>query len=501
MVRLLRALRSLTSAIRAFVCCVCLVIVALCAITTYHARDIAVGVAQRETLNLAESIDQQAADTLDTADAIVHDVVERVELGGSNLAARRRMQDIVAHTIGAMPRLHDLVIVDAGGRVVLDNTSLSERADLDYRNREAYKFHRAHASDVVYISVPAPTGSLDRWDIEVSRRIDGRGGRFAGIVLAQIELSYDQIYAGVDLGASGIVYLARDDGTIVVQRPAIDLSAPESIAGSAIFRSPLSGKLAGSILEPSPVDGVRRMYSFRRLDRYPLMVVVGLAESEFLASWAAYAWANLIAAAVVVALISGLGIVLTIQMERRNQAEKELARLALVDGLTSIANRRQLDEALGREWQTALRNRSPLALLMIDADHFKHYNDRYGHLCGDEVLRMIATTVAERVRACDLAARYGGEEFAVILPDADVQSALAVAERIRGAIAGAEQEHIGTAAGIVTVSVGVYSLCPAQGGDVTALIAGADRALYAAKDLGRNRSTTEPAEAMCVEHL
>jgi diguanylate cyclase (GGDEF)-like protein len=103
----------------------------------------------------------------------------------------------------------------------------------------------------------------------------------------------------------------------------------------------------------------------------------------------------------------------------------------------------------------------PLAAGVIDADHFKNYNDRYGHLRGDDVLRMIATAVAERVRPCDLAARYGGEEFAVVLPGTDVASAFAVAERIRVAIADFQHEHIGTAAGIVTVSAGVASVCPA----------------------------------------
>lgn len=449
--------------------------------------------AQRESLNLAESVAQAAADTMEASDGIVQEVVERVASDGTNGEAGRRLRQIVMRAVGATPRLHDVVVVNERGRSVLQSPSSSGQPDLDYRDREAYRYHRAHAGTQAFISVPAPSNSVDRWDVEVSRRVSGSNGRFAGIVVAQIALNFEQNYAGVDIGASGVMKLVRDDGTIVVQRPTIDLSTPLSIADSAMFHRPLADKIAGTVRETLALDGVRRMYAFRRLDRHPLVAVVGLAEDEYLANWVGYAWTNALTAIIVVTLIAILGVVITIMIDQRNRAEGELTRLAMLDGLTGIANRRQLDDVLAREWHSARGNGSSLALLMIDADHFKNYNDLYGHQAGDDILRTLGTAIVEHVRPGDLAARYGGEEFAVVLPITDLGGALVVAERIRTVIADLRLSHVGNDHGIVTVSIGVACLNEGVDGDPGELIADADRALYVAKRLGRNCCAPAPS--------
>ncbi|MDO8605899.1 MAG: diguanylate cyclase [Phaeospirillum sp.] len=164
-----------------------------------------------------------------------------------------------------------------------------------------------------------------------------------------------------------------------------------------------------------------------------------------------------------------------------------LHRLAAVDGLTGIANRRSFDAALEQEWRRACRAGTPLSLLMIDVDHFKRYNDHYGHQAGDDCLRAVAAALAEIARRPgEVVARYGGEEFAVILPACGLDPARSLAERLREEVAARHLPHAasGTAAE-VSVSIGVASL----GGDdaVQALIAQADAALYRAKHGGRNR--------------
>lgn len=122
-------------------------------------------------------------------------------------------------------------------------------------------------------------------------------------------------------------------------------------------------------------------------------------------------------------------------MTEQKQAQIALERLASHDGLTGIANRRRFDEKLGQEWLRARRDKTPLALLMLDVDHFKLFNDRYGHQAGDDCLRRIAECLASMVaRPGDLVARYGGEEFAVVLPSIDVDGALVVAQRMREAV-------------------------------------------------------------------
>ncbi|WP_439364386.1 diguanylate cyclase [Bradyrhizobium sp. DASA03005] len=174
--------------------------------------------------------------------------------------------------------------------------------------------------------------------------------------------------------------------------------------------------------------------------------------------------------------------------------ETRLETLAIEDSLTGLANRRRFDERLKEEWARAYRERSSLALLMIDVDHFKAYNDEYGHPAGDACLRQIAKIIAaEAQRAGDLAARYGGEEFAMLLPNIDAAGCAAVGERIRGAIHEAGLAHgSNLAAGCVTASLGGAACRPAfeRTAGVAALVEAADRALYAAKAAGRNRLVT-----------
>ncbi|MBB5693166.1 diguanylate cyclase [Muricoccus pecuniae] len=180
--------------------------------------------------------------------------------------------------------------------------------------------------------------------------------------------------------------------------------------------------------------------------------------------------------------------------ERRSM-ESRLAELASTDGLTGLANRRRFDEVLNREWRRAAREESCLAVLLLDVDHFKAFNDLYGHLSGDDALREVARAIGETIRRPgDLAARYGGEEFAAVLPRTDAAGAREVAERIRGAIAALGIGHEGNAAGHITASIGVAAVQPHafSAPDAPMLLGAADSALYEAKRSGRDRVFQAP---------
>ncbi len=174
--------------------------------------------------------------------------------------------------------------------------------------------------------------------------------------------------------------------------------------------------------------------------------------------------------------------------EHLQSAYRAMESLVVVDALTGISNRRRFDEALATEWRRALREGEKLSLLLIDADHFKRYNDTYGHVRGDSCLKQIAEAALDVVlRPGDLVARYGGEEFAVVLPGTDETGAKAVAEDICQAVRNRRLPHEGNAPGIVTVSVGCATVVPIRGKTPQDLIESADQALYRAKGRGRNR--------------
>jgi len=168
------------------------------------------------------------------------------------------------------------------------------------------------------------------------------------------------------------------------------------------------------------------------------------------------------------------------QQQELQQRNELLERLSVTDALTQVGNHRAFQENLHSQISLACRKGLPLCLMLIDVDHFKQYNDTYGHLQGDAVLHEVARLISENIRAYDFVARYGGEEFAVILPDTEIDTALNVAERIRQVIA---QHPFPNRA--VTVSIGVAGW--RTGVDSSHLIQQADSALYEAKRLGRNR--------------
>ncbi|SOZ28158.1 putative Response regulator receiver, diguanylate cyclase (GGDEF domain) (plasmid) [Cupriavidus taiwanensis] len=172
----------------------------------------------------------------------------------------------------------------------------------------------------------------------------------------------------------------------------------------------------------------------------------------------------------------------------------ELQRLTNSDGLTGLSNRRYFDEYLGAEWRRALREQTQVALLMIDVDAFKAYNDTYGHVAGDEVLRRVATVIRDNcVRATDLPARFGGEEFAMVLPATSPGGVRLLAEKVRRAVQGLAIAHSGSPTlDCVTVSIGGAVLVPQPGTQPSELVEAADAGLYQAKRNGRNQVMMSP---------
>ncbi|VXD13107.1 sensor domain-containing diguanylate cyclase [Planktothrix paucivesiculata] len=173
------------------------------------------------------------------------------------------------------------------------------------------------------------------------------------------------------------------------------------------------------------------------------------------------------------------------QLQILNQ---ELEQLAIEDGLTKLANRRQFDRVLEHEWNRARREGIPLCLFLVDIDYFKQYNDHYGHLAGDVCLQQVAQVLQNVIqRNTDLVARYGGEEFAIILPNTDINGCVHLAEKVRKAVEDLELQHLKSqVSNYITISIGVAGLIPVESLTPEMLIVQADQALYKAKKTGRN---------------
>lgn len=187
------------------------------------------------------------------------------------------------------------------------------------------------------------------------------------------------------------------------------------------------------------------------------------------------------------------------EISNLQQSLEAIRAESLTDPLTGLGNRKYFDRMIGIAVQSALASGEPLSLLLLDIDHFKSFNDSYGHLTGDQVLRLVGLSLKQTIKGQDITARYGGEEFAVVLPNTSLRQALTVADHIRRAVMAKElkKKSTGEILGRVTISVGVSIL--KQGEDTDALIERADACLYAAKRNGRNRVICEVDPEYAVE--
>lgn len=255
-------------------------------------------------------------------------------------------------------------------------------------------------------------------------------------------------------------------------------------AGSRLLSEELG---ASANLSETLSESLPETLSESRLDKDTLghwgVMALALPEQEIWVDGA-------IAAAQSIALELALALEQAYQYQELITANQELQKLALSDGLTSLANRRRFDEHLIDEWQRLTRDQQPLSLILCDLDHFKHYNDAFGHPAGDRCLIRVARALLQGPqRPADLVARYGGEEFAIILPNTDTQGAWRIAQKIHNSIRDLKIAHApGNEEAYVTVTMGISTVVPGLNSTAQRLVKAADLALYHAKQHGRDRT-------------
>jgi diguanylate cyclase (GGDEF)-like protein len=293
-----------------------------------------------------------------------------------------------------------------------------------------------------------------------------------------------------------VIFLAKGDGTILARRPFDEQNIGASLAKGQIFSRYLPYASSGVAMVPSVLDNIVRLYGYRTLENYNVVVATGISRRTILAEWqgAARNTYGIIFALVVVNTLFGFMLVVQLRHGVRIEADLRdtqsvLEELALKDSLTGLANRRLFEKNLELEFLRGQRGAAPLSLLMLDIDFFKSYNDHYGHVAGDACIVAVANVVKQCLRRPgDLGVRYGGEEIAILLPDTDSEGAFNMAETIRQAVYNQQLPHADNPEHVVTVSMGCHTEVPGADVSVKAFVEGADSALYLAKRTGRNRS-------------
>lgn len=455
-----------------------------------------------ELTNLSSSLLRSAETSITYASMVLVGLAERYHHEGEDPQNLDRILKVAHARVDTQSEIQGIFLYAADGRWVLTTLSSSPPAR-NNSDREYFKYHMQNESLAPYIGPPIRSRTTGEWIITVSIRLEDAQGAFAGVALATLRVeSFLEFFRSFDLGEDGIVNLARTDGVQLVRLPFSPELIAVNVVNGPVVKAILAGSTRGVLVFDSPVDGTRRMVGYAASGRYPIRLSIGITEAYAFAAWRRGFVLTIFAAITALGVILFLGLRTMRSIEQRANDElvlradngslqtvnSELQILATEDGLTGLANRRLFNQVLAKSFDQAQSNQTAIALLLLDIDHFKKYNDTYGHPAGDECLRRVAALVRNALsRPTDLAARYGGEEMAVILPYTDVNGAMLVAEQIRHAVEEANIESRSVELGKVTVSIGVAGYIPSrdsQGCDELLLCT--DKALYKAKQAGRN---------------
>ena len=381
-------------------------------------------------------------------------------------------------------------VLGPNGTVVFDSRTLKPPPD-NHADRDYFRVLADNPRAGVFLSRPWRTADGGGF-IAISRRLTTADGRFQGVVVGTLRLSYfHKLFSNLKLSEHDSLTLTREDGSVVMRFPFTASPVVQNFANSPIFKRTAEYP-TGYFEFTSNIDNVPRLYVYQRVGEQPLTLNYGSSIKAIYSNW----WQKATLIGALMFVLCGVNFALIVFLTRalklRGDAEHQLSIMATTDGLTGLCNRRRLDEIFELEWRRAIRSQTPVALLMIDADHFKEYNDNFGHQAGDIALKAIAHCVASSARrASDICARYGGEEFAVLLPDTSAAEAVQLAEQIRKSVIVLRDDQQGRLDSTPTISIGAASMIPRQGLQPRDLIKAADTALYEAKSNGRNR--TEPA--------
>ena len=474
---------------------VVLVTLCFCAICTHvlvEARHAAWERAGDTAASMAVAIESDVVRSVEALHLSLQGVINSLahpEIGGLSPDLRQRVlfdHSTTSRQFGA------ILVIDETGRLRYDSRNVAPKP-LDLSGRDYFRHLKAKSAQdgpVLYVGQPEAARQSGTFIVGISKRLSHSDGSFAGVVAGTVQLNhFKKMFKDMALGPHSHITLARTDGTLLLRWPFDEALAGRSIKNAEVFNQ-LEKARTGRF--EATTDGVHRLYVYSQINDLPVFVSIGQATGDIYAQWHRYAWTISVLITVLTAMSAVLAWFLLRELNWHSAAEQSLAMLASTDGLTGLSNRWHFDDTIRREWRRARRDHAPIALLMIDADEFKIYNDSHGHQAGDQLLKVIGEAMLASIRrGTDLGARYGGDEFAVLLPGTSLEGAAQIADQIRERFnTGAREQGLADGA---KISIGCASLVPERAAGHAALLTAADGALYRAKDGGRNR--TELAEA------
>ncbi|WP_234004965.1 sensor domain-containing diguanylate cyclase [Cronobacter turicensis] len=486
----------------AFLLLISLLVIAVSGSSLWQSWQHSIEETERQARNQSISLARQAEDTFLQVQLTLDELVRRSEDIFLQPADWNGSRGLLAQQQRQLPQLHGLFVYDASGDWIATSASVYP-AQANNADRDYFRWHTQHSDTGMHIGHVIRSRSTGELVVPVSVRLNNREGRFRGVLLATVKLDYfHQFYGYYEMGPSDTLGITFADSTVLYVRPFPDSYINRTLSSSPLFTRMLKIAPTGGGAWKSAIDGVPRIFGYATLERYPLVVSAGYDVDKLRAAW----WRNNIptlalnAVLLGVVLIFGVLVLRQIRASLRYQRElislqDDLTRsnhilqdLALLDGLTGLANRRQFDIYLEQCITRAQATGAPVSLVMCDIDYFKIYNDTQGHVAGDACLKAVGDILRHLpLHNTDRVARYGGEEFAIILPGADAHAAQRVALRALEAIHHARLSHPATPREekVLTISAGAATVTD---GDVNGetLKSRADDALYQAKRAGRN---------------
>ena len=468
-----------------------LLMVALCAWSLLEGRQDAMRFSSESQQNIAMVVERDVQRNFELYNLSLDAVVDGMQQPEVMALPPSLRQQVLFDRAATAQYLGSMLVLNSAGDITIDSERVTPRAG-NFADRHYFAIQRDNPHAGLFISDPFDSRLRDGApSIALTRRISQPDGAFSGVALLSMRLSYfENLFDGLNLGPNSAIALLNSNGVLTMRQPHIPDAIGRSFFHSEIFAHFTQSE--GSFRDVSPLDGVRRLYAYRKIPGLPFIVTVAVAEKDIYASWFKRSLPIAILVLISAFAFIVLSIMLGAQLRRRIRAEAELAELARIDSLTGLINRRRLEEKLQAEWRRVQRTREAFAVLFVDIDYFKAYNDTYGHQAGDHTLRAVATAIASAIRSeTDTAARYGGEEFVVLLPHTQDAGAVMVANKILSAIRSLRMDHSKSKSGFVSVSIGVASWDATRHQTMNAVVKAADEALYHAKAAGRNQVMVE----------